>query len=84
LVLPSSVVVVTERFARELAVFAGAGGGLGGEVGVGGCEMADADELEPAHATLGGGLRKFALLLIAVCSQLLAASSKSRAASGAA
>lgn len=70
--LRSSVVVVIERFARQLAVFAGSGGGLGGEVGVGGCEMADANELEPADTAFGSGLRELALPLIAVSGQLLA------------
>jgi hypothetical protein len=34
--------------------------------------MADADEVEPAHAPLGRGLRELALLLIPVDEQLLA------------
>jgi hypothetical protein len=65
-------VVVFERFARQLAVFAGSGGGLRGEVGVGGCEMADADEVKPAHAPLRGGLRELALPLITVSGQVFA------------
>jgi hypothetical protein len=49
-----SVVVVVERFACEFALFAGSGGGLCGEVGVGGCEMTDADELEGRDALSRG------------------------------
>ncbi|MDT5208985.1 MAG: hypothetical protein QOF67_1400, partial [Mycobacterium sp.] len=71
LVLPCSVVVVIERFTRQLAVFAGSGSGLSSQVGVRSCEMADADEVKPAHAPLGLCLRERALLLIAACEQLL-------------
>jgi hypothetical protein len=71
-VLPSAVVVVIERFARQLAVLAGSGGGLRGEVGVGGCEMADADELEARDAPLRRGLGEVALRLVAVGEQLVA------------
>jgi hypothetical protein len=58
-------VVVVERFARQLAVFAGFGGGLSGEVGVGGCEMPDADELEGCDALLGRVLGELALRVVA-------------------
>jgi hypothetical protein len=63
-------VVVVERFARELAVFAGSGGGLSGEVGVGGCEMPDADELEGPDALLRAMLGEVVLRLVAVGEQL--------------
>jgi hypothetical protein len=69
-VLPSCVVVVVERFARQLAVFAGSGGGLSGEVGVGCCEMADADELKARDASLGRDPGEVALRLVAVGEQL--------------
>jgi hypothetical protein len=65
-------VVVVKRFARELAVFAGSGGGLGGEAGVGGCEMPDAGEREVCDALLRGELGELALRLVAVGEQLLA------------
>jgi hypothetical protein len=65
-------VVVIEPFVRQLAVFAGSGGGLSGQVGVGGCEMADANEVKPRDAPLRGGLGELALLLISVDEQLLA------------
>jgi hypothetical protein len=65
-------VVVIERFARELAVLTGSGGRLSGEVRVGGCEMADADELKACDAPLRGELGELALLAVAVCEQLLA------------
>jgi hypothetical protein len=55
-------VVVVERFARQLAVLTRSRGGLSGQVRVGGCEMADTDELEPRDAPLRDGLRKLALL----------------------
>ena len=62
--------VVVERFARELAVFAGSGGGLSGEVGVGGCEMADADEVEGRDALLRCEIGELALHGVAVGEQL--------------
>jgi hypothetical protein len=65
-------VVVVERFARELAMFAGPGGGLSGEVGVGGCEMTHADELKPADPAFGVDLGDLTLRLVAVGEQLLA------------
>jgi len=71
LVLPSAVVVVFERFAREFAVFACSRGGLSGQVSVSGCEMADTNELEPAHAPLRLGPRELALRQVAVDEQLL-------------
>jgi hypothetical protein len=54
-------VVVVERFSREFAVFAGSGGRLSGEVGVGGCEMARTDELERRDALVAGELHELAL-----------------------
>jgi hypothetical protein len=66
-----AVVVVVERFARQLAVFAGSGGGLGGEVGVGGCEMPDTGEREGCDALLGIKLCEFALRPVATLEQLL-------------
>ena len=48
-----AVVVGGERFARQFALFAGAGGGLSSKQGVGGCEMADADELKAPDVLLG-------------------------------
>jgi hypothetical protein len=45
-VLDPSLSVVAKRFARQLAVFTGPSSRLSGEPGIGGCEMADADELE--------------------------------------
>jgi hypothetical protein len=71
-VLGSSVVVVIERFARQFAVLTRSGGYLSGEVGVGGCEMTQADELKARDALFGVGLRELALLLIAVGEQLRA------------
>ena len=53
-------------------MFAGSGGGLSGEVGVGGCEMADTHELKAPNPVLGGELRELALALSAVGEQLLA------------
>jgi hypothetical protein len=40
---------VTQLLTRQPPVFARLRGCLGGEIGVGGCEMADAGELEPRH-----------------------------------
>jgi len=62
-------VVVIERFARELAVFAGSCGGLGGEECVGGCEMADADEFEASDALLRSEFGERALCLVALGEQ---------------
>ena len=43
---------VRQLLAREPPVFAGLRRCLGGEVGVGGCEMADADEFDPRDPLL--------------------------------
>jgi hypothetical protein len=66
-----SIVVVIERFARQFAMFAGSGGRLSGEVGIGSCDMTDTDELEACDTALGGGRREVALLLVTVGKQLL-------------
>ncbi len=70
---PVAVVVGGERFACEFALLAGSGGGLGSEVGVGGCEMTDTDEVEARHALFDGQLGESALRLITARKQLLAA-----------
>jgi hypothetical protein len=62
---------VIERFAGQLAVLAGSCGGLSGEVGVGGCEMPDADELEGCDAPVGRQVSEVALRLVTVGEQLL-------------
>ena len=48
------------------------GGRLSGEVGVGGCEMTDADEFEACDAAFGRGLCELLLFLVAVCEQVVA------------
>jgi hypothetical protein len=57
--------MVVERFTRQLALLTGSRGRLSGEVGVGGCEMTDADELERADALGWGELRERALCVVA-------------------
>ena len=56
--------VVIERFTRQFAVLTRSSGRLSGEIGVCGCEMADADEVEPCDAPFGRGLGELALPLV--------------------
>jgi hypothetical protein len=69
--LPSLSIVV-ERFARQLAVLTGPSGRLGGEEGIGGCEMTHADELKRCDPLGVDELRKLALHRVASGQQPLA------------
>lgn len=64
--------IVIERFARQFAVLTRPCGRLSGQVGVGGCEMAYADELKASDAPFGVNLGQFTLRVVAVFEQLLA------------
>jgi hypothetical protein len=61
-----------QRFARQFAMFAGPCGGLSGEVGIGSCEMTDANELKARDPALIGGLGELALRSVSVGEQLFA------------
>jgi hypothetical protein len=69
-VLRPSLSLVAERFARQLAVLTGSRCRLGGQPGIRGCEMTDADELERRDPLGAGELRQLALLRIAAGTQL--------------
>jgi hypothetical protein len=71
-VLRPSLSLVAERFARQLTVLTGSCCRLGGEEGIGGCEMTNADELERRDPFAVGKLRRFPPRSIAADQQLLA------------
>ena len=68
--LDPSLSVVAERFARQLAVLTRPSSRLSGEPGIGGCEMADTDELERRDPLRVVELRQLALHPIALGDQL--------------